>query len=117
MDLPKNAQGFAASAIAKGADPASVFQSLVVPDDPPVADEPVDDTGDVAPPDDPAPVTDDVVSDVQTAEIKPVVTEDPAIASEDLALSDVTGADPIAPPTGTSAEAIALALLQEAEEL
>ena len=37
IDLPKNAQGMAASAIAKGADPASVFDALVQPEDP-VAD-------------------------------------------------------------------------------
>ena len=57
LDLPKNAQGFAASAIAKGADSASVFQSLIVSDDPPVSDEvPTDVIVDLVPPDDPAPV-------------------------------------------------------------
>lgn len=62
VDLPKNAQGMAASAIAKGADPASVFAALVVPPAPdsdapgtPVTDEPVIDT--------PAPNGPDVVED------------------------------------------------------
>lgn len=36
VELPKNAQGMAASAIAQGADPSSVFAALVTPD--PVSD-------------------------------------------------------------------------------
>ena len=47
-ELPKNAQGVAASAIARGAEPASIFEALVAP---PPSDEPVvpvdDGSGDV----------------------------------------------------------------------
>ena len=41
-DLPRNARGMAASAIAKGADPASVFAAFVTPADDPATDPPSD---------------------------------------------------------------------------
>ena len=74
VDLPGNAQGIAASGIARGADPASLFQALVTPptDNPPVVDdtppvtEPTDGpdsgTGTDAPaPDAPADLPQDVI--------------------------------------------------------
>ena len=50
VELPKNAQGHAASRIAGGADPASVFAALVEPpvEEPPVTSDPV--TPDPEPP-------------------------------------------------------------------
>ena len=42
-ELPKNAQGVAASAIARGADPASVFAALITPPDPVVEEPAVED--------------------------------------------------------------------------
>jgi hypothetical protein len=53
IDLPSNAQGVAASQIARGADPASVFAALNPPpveDPPPVADAPVVDGPDAIAP-------------------------------------------------------------------
>ncbi|MBT8477150.1 MAG: hypothetical protein HKO95_15090 [Rhodobacteraceae bacterium] len=79
IDLPSNAQGVAASQIARGADPASVFAALNPPpveDPPPVADAPVGDAPDV-----------------------PVVDGPDAIAPEpDLTPADVAGDAPDAPP-------------------
>lgn len=43
-ELPPNAKGLAASAIAKGADPESVFAAMIPPAEP--APEPAPDTGD-----------------------------------------------------------------------
>ena len=57
IDLPKNAQGIAASGLARGADPESLFASLVEPD--PVDPDPVGD------PD--MPVTDEPVAPVDDA--------------------------------------------------
>lgn len=52
--LPKNAQGMAASAIARGADPASIFAALVAPPEPPATEPPA---ADLPPTDAPAPDT------------------------------------------------------------
>ncbi len=116
LDLPKNAQGFAASAIAKGADSASVFQSLIVSDDPPVSDEvPTEVIDDLVPPDDPAPVPGNVGEEVRVAEAKPALTVDPPIVSDEPPAPDIAVTEALEPVVSTSAEAIALAILQEAE--
>lgn len=105
-ELPSNAQGLAASQIAKGADPATIFAALVTPDvpvdsgdeaggsndTPPVA--PVDTptaegfapTDDASPPDavaDPEPVAgpDDVTDDSVTVSVPSAETVDDATAS------------------------------------
>ncbi len=67
IDLPKNAQGLAASQIAKGADPASIFAAAIAPVDP------VENPDPTAPEDpDVAPIADDTAvpaapSDVEIA--------------------------------------------------
>ncbi len=64
VDLPNNAQGIAASGLARGVDAAALFASLVTPDDPVMPDDPVVPDDPVLP-DDPdvsdpvAPVPDD----------------------------------------------------------
>lgn len=48
-DLPRNAQGVASSAIARGAEPSSVFAALVPPAAEPGASDPADPASDTAP--------------------------------------------------------------------
>lgn len=89
VETPKNAQGLAASAIAKGADPSSVFAALITPD--PVTDDvaPTDDVGEVGGEDVAAPVADDV-SSMPTDTVNTATT-----AAEEgyAAAADATGAD------------------------
>ena len=61
VDLPKNAQGLAASQIAKGADPASLFAAVVSDEDPTV--NPVAPEDETAVPDDVAPGDEVTASD------------------------------------------------------
>lgn len=64
--VPKNAQGVAASAIARGADPASVFAAVATPEQPT----------------DPAPVapeTDQIAGDVDAEETATPAVESPAL--------------------------------------
>lgn len=92
LDLPKNAQGFAASAIARGADASTVFAALVVPDPVTTQEGPVADA-------------DAGVADPDAAE---PTAEAGAMAQDGYAAaSDVLGTGVIAP------EEIALALLDE----
>lgn len=78
IELPKNAQGMAASAIAKGADPASVFAALLVPD-PSEPGEPGDDV-----------VTDPIGDDVPapSEEGLVIVTETASDLGEETVLSE-----------------------------
>ena len=104
-ELPRNAQGVAASAIARGADPASVFAALVTPEVPPEPVAPNDGpdlpgTGDT-PPVGEAPG--DLVAD-ETGEPGGGDGEEDA---------GVTGVGPAAPGLTVDDGEIALALLQE----
>ncbi|QMU57823.1 MAG: hypothetical protein GKR98_06205 [Boseongicola sp.] len=86
-ELPKNAQGLAASAIARGADPASIFTALVAPpavEVPPDSEEPVI-AGDTPPgadepplADDPRPVVDDPAP-VEPVDVAPVNDAGPQV--------------------------------------
>ncbi|NNE79366.1 MAG: hypothetical protein HKN18_03750 [Silicimonas sp.] len=98
-DLPKNAQGLAASAIAKGADPAAIFSALIAPDTP--ADVGADDFAPVA-----APM---VEKSIPVQDAPPEAIPE---GSSDVALSGGSEA-PFVPTT--SAEAIALGLLSTAD--
>lgn len=120
QEVPKNAQGLAASAIARGADPATLFAAMVeepqpeatqpvadpvdaaATDEPPVAEAPL--TGESAPaappPDEPAP---EPITGSTTGSATQSTTESP------------TGSLEVAPPILTDAEA-ALALLLENDE-
>lgn len=122
-DLPKNAQGLAASGLARGADPATLFASLIAPDIP-LADDPVSDP--VADPADPAatPVAPGETGDAPATEISVEIgvaphstgtTSDMSPADGDRgAPADIaTAADP-AVTAGRSAPDIALALLEQA---
>lgn len=77
VELPSNAQGLAASQIAKGADPASVFAAQITPpeDDVPLAD-PIDG---VATPPETVPETDEAADAMQD---NPTVDEAVETASE-----------------------------------
>ncbi|NNF72127.1 MAG: hypothetical protein HKN02_08055 [Rhodobacteraceae bacterium] len=90
IDLPRNAQGVAASQIARGADPASVFAALNPPpveDPPPVADAPVGDAPDVPVVDGPDAIAPE--PDLTPADVAGVAPDVPA---------DVAGDAPDAPP-------------------
>lgn len=104
VDLPENAQGMAASAIAKGADPASIFAALVQPD--PV-DPPSDDTG-LEPAD---PISDDPATD-------PIVDDAAIIAVEDFTVLETTDEDlpDLTENIALSDAEAALSLLAEGEE-
>ncbi len=91
IEVPKNAQGFAASQIAKGADPASIFAAAVTP---------IDETDPADP--DAAPVEE---ADVDA----PVAGEDPAVPSE-IELAYDSAVEILGAETRTSAE-VALDLL------
>ena len=112
VELPKNAQGLAASAIAKGADPASVFAALVNPDpdEPSVSDipAPVPDntTGETPLP----PATDDE----PVAALPPADREEPPASSIPDEGPDGDGIPSIeAPDIALSDAETALALLQD----
>ena len=111
-ELPKNAQGLAASAIAKGADPASIFAALVTPD--PV--EPSDD-GVLGPP-----LNDAIVEtslppasdDDPVAALPPADGEDPPASLIPEEGSDGDVIPPIETPDIALSDAeAALALLQD----
>lgn len=90
IDVPKNAQGFAASQIAKGADPAAIFAAQVV-------DEPTVPLDDVVP-----------VGDVQeNAVADTVVGQGPSL--------DATGVSPVAADYAAAAPAIAPEAMDDAE--
>ncbi len=94
IEVPKNAQGFAASQIAKGADPASIFAAVVAPVD---EIDPVDPADpDVAP-------TEEGDADAAVAD------EDPAGTTE-VGLAYDSAAEILAAEARTSAE-VALDLL------
>ena len=122
-DLPKNAQDIAASGLARGADPATLFASLIAPEAP-VTDDPVSDP--VGDPADPAPNSTaagetgyaagpDVA--VETGFVPPSsdVADDipPADGDQGAPAANTAVADP-GTTAGRSAQDIALALLEEA---
>ena len=100
-DMPKNAQGLAASAIAKGADPASVFAGMIVPDDP--VDVPTEDG-----------TLDQAVVDSKS----PPVQDLPPMPEEgDMVVTDGPMPDGgTSVPETVSGAAIALDLLEAAEQ-
>jgi len=102
IDLPKNAQGMAASAIAKGADPSTIFAALIAP-------EPEVDV--VIPDDDVVAVEEDVI----VAEESGDPVSDPAqdllaqVAEDGYAVST----EALRPDVAQTDAEIALALLNE----
>ncbi len=126
-DLPKNAQGMAASEIAKGADPESIFAALVTQNEVP-ADDSVE--GDV--PQDMAAATEPTDSAEGAGDgLIGDMTEDSPVASAEVSAPD-TGEDGLATaaadaeaqtaaiaafaeaPASLSAEDVAMTLLEEA---
>ena len=85
VELPKNAQGMAASAIARGADPASVFAALLAPEpdtgtdgvDTDAAAPPVDDAGT------PGPIVDDGATETPT-DVAVLLAEDAYTTAQDI---------------------------------
>lgn len=81
VDLPKNAQGLAASGIARGAEPASVFAALYQPIDP-VQAAPDVASGDAADVGDPNIFDADSVADTADDALSPVSPAEPSEPSE-----------------------------------
>ena len=92
VELPKNAQGMAASAIARGADPASVFAALLAPEpdtgtdgpdtgtdgvDTDAAAPPVGDTGT------PGPIVDDGATETPT-DVAVLLAEEAYTTAQDI---------------------------------
>lgn len=98
IDLPKNAQGMAASGLARGADPETLFASLVTPEDPTVPDDPV-------------------VPDDPTVRDTPAVPDDPTMPDDMLAAQKALNV-PVqdAPVQMTSAEVAAAMLLAATDD-
>lgn len=109
FDLPRNAQGIAASGIARGVDPASLLAALA---EPPVPEEP-------------APVVPDVPDMPMDPEVPDAVSEVPVVPDSEIAANLKALAVPVqdAPPvfdagvsfggTGFAAGDVALQLLDE----
>ena len=104
IELPKNAQGMAASGLARGADPETLFASLVTPEDPTVPDDPVV-------PDDP------IVPDDPTVPDTPAVPDDPTMPHDMLAAQKALNV-PVqdAPVQMTSVEVAAAMLLAATDD-
>lgn len=104
IELPKNAQGMAASGLARGADPETLFASLVTPEEPTIPDDPTV-------PDTP------VVPDDPTMPVDPVVPDDPALPDDMMAAQKALNV-PVqdAPVQMTSAEVAAAMLLAATED-
>ena len=109
VDLPKNAQGMAASAISKGADPSTVFAALATPD--PIADD-VATTNDVL--DVPSDVDSDVVAVPATDETSEGPTESADAPAQVAADRYAAAADAIAPNSIQDSAENALELLKAA---
>jgi len=109
-DLPKNAQGLAASSIARGVEAEAIFAGLIAPEEPAFDD--TDDGVAVAPLGDDgedAVANAETVSDEAPAALVPPAEDEAPNEGELLA----PVAEPVA-PSSASAEDIALALLEEA---
>ena len=105
VDLPRNAQGMAASAIARGIDPASVFAALVAP-------EPTPPTGDGAVDEPPVPTGE---PDGAVTDPTETPADDPVVATDgDAVPGGVDGGAGTAAGEISGAET-ALALLQREE--
>ena len=95
-ELPKNAQGIAASSIAKGADPASVFSALIP--------EPVAETPDVAPDTEPDGTADAVSGGTGEPEAEAAPVGDAPVSDEGAAASGEPESDGVTPVSDDSGE-------------